>query len=180
MHEFTLAGFAEYLIEQKYDIEHANEVALEVGAAMIRDAAKAAIGTYTFPWQVLAASTQADRERQGFPANEPLLRTGEMRDSIGVRIIKAGHEAEIGSDNQIAVYQELGTSTIPARSFLAAAAAAKGKDVARVFRDVVGAAIAGRTIETELLHIVEEAAESIKRTVEKATFYDHEEQDTER
>lgn len=104
-------------------------VALEQACVVIEDEAKRVIGTYDYGWPELAGSTQADREKRGFPANEPLLRTGEMRDSIEHNV--AGKSGFVGSNADIAVYQELGTSRgIPPRSFLAGAAIHKGKEAA--------------------------------------------------
>ena len=42
----------------------------------------------------LAESTQAERVVQGYPANEPLLRTGELRDSIEHKLV-SGDEAQV-------------------------------------------------------------------------------------
>jgi phage gpG-like protein len=106
----------------------ARHEALEVAAVIIEGEAKAVIGTYKYGWTELADSTKRDRERKGFPPNEPLLRTGELRDSIEH---SAGVEtAYVGSNLNIAVYQELGTSRIPPRSFLMGAAVHKGKEAA--------------------------------------------------
>jgi hypothetical protein len=93
---------------------------------IVETEAKRVIGTYDYGWPELAESTQADRVRQGCLADEPLLRTG---DSIEHTII-SDHEAQVGSNNDIAVYQELGTSRIPPRSFLAQAAVHAEKEVA--------------------------------------------------
>jgi phage gpG-like protein len=57
--------------------------------------------------------------KQGIFADEPLLRTGELRESIEKHVER--HEAVVGSDSKVAVAQELGTTTIPPRSFLGAA-----------------------------------------------------------
>lgn len=74
-------------------------------------------------WPPLAPSTVAEKERLGYTGQvsptDPLLRTGEMRDSIKVEI--AGLEIAIGSTNKTALYQEMGTSRIPPRPFLALA-----------------------------------------------------------
>lgn len=67
----------------------------------------------------LAESTQEERVHKGFSADETLLRTGQLRDSI-----KWEHESTrktvFGSDDPKAPYHEFGTIRIPARSFLAA------------------------------------------------------------
>jgi phage gpG-like protein len=123
-----------------HDIEVAKKTAIHVMAQMIADEAKRVLGTYDYDWTQLAASTQADRVQAGFAANEPLLRTGELRDSIEHKVV-SDDEAQIGSNLDIAVYQELGTQTIPPRSFLAAAAAHKGEDAAKVAGKIIANAI---------------------------------------
>jgi len=69
----------------------------------------------------LAPSTQADRLKKGFSADETLLRTGELKRSIAW-----GHTGSlttvVGSFDKKAIYHELGTGHIPARSFLASTA----------------------------------------------------------
>lgn len=108
----------------------ARHEALEKAAELIEGEAKRVIGTYKYGWPELAESTKKDRVRKGFPENEPLLRTGEMRDSIEHT---AGVEtAYVGSNNDKAVWQELGTSRIPPRSFLMGAAMHKGREAAEI------------------------------------------------
>lgn len=67
-------------------------------------------------WKELAPSTKSERERLGYPPNEPLLRSGGLRDTIKSEV--KGLTAVIGSDSDIMVWQELGTSRIPPRSAL--------------------------------------------------------------
>ena len=171
MREFDLFRFAEFCAHDlPHEVQHAREKALEAGAQIIQKEARRVIGTYDYGWEQLAQSTQADREKKGFPANEPLLRTGELRDSIHYQILKRGHLAEIGSDSDIAVYQEMGTSTIPARPFLAGAAVKTEKQITKVVRAIVGAATAGaghRSIEGEILHIAGEALKELKEFAEE-------------
>jgi phage gpG-like protein len=61
-------------------------------------------------------------------ADTPLLETGELRDSIEGNA--DSHEAYIGSNHDCAVFQEMGTATIPPRPFLTAAAMHKRQEVA--------------------------------------------------
>jgi hypothetical protein len=107
--------------------------AMEEPCMVVKIEAKRVIGTYDYGWPPLAESTKKDRIRQGFPADEPLLRTGKMRASIGYRVEIEGAGLEVvglvGSDDMIAVYQELGTWRIPPRSFLGEAAMHKEVDV---------------------------------------------------
>jgi phage gpG-like protein len=127
MKEFnSLAAFASHLLA----VEAAEVLALHHGlkavAKAIEATAKAEIGHYQpavgpfQAWPELADSTKADRVRQGFSENDPLLRTGEMRDSISHEV--SGLEAVIGSDSDVMVWQELGTKTIPPRPVLGPAA----------------------------------------------------------
>lgn len=94
----------------------------KLGAEAIEKDAKSRIGTYQdggggFPaWANLAQSTIDDRIRKGFTPDDPLLRTGELRDSIEHQV--SGTEAVIGTPDIVALYQEQGTSTIPPRPFL--------------------------------------------------------------
>ena len=95
-------------------------------AVAIEKTAKDEIGHYQGEvgpfagWVQLAESTQADRVAKGYTANDPLLRTGELRDSIGHQV--GGLEAVVGSTSDIMVYQELGTERIPPRAVLGPAA----------------------------------------------------------
>jgi len=95
-------------------------------AERIEKTAKAEIGHYQpevgpfAGWVELADSTKADRVAKGFTENDPLKRTGALADSISHQV--GGLEAVIGSDSEIMVYQELGTSSIPPRAVLGPAA----------------------------------------------------------
>lgn len=103
--------------------------ALEHAAVIVETEAKRVIGTYEArpEWPDLAEATKADRVRQGYAENEPLLRTGEMRDSIEHNV--DGRVAHVGSNDDKAVWQELGTRTIPPRSFLKSSAVSKAKEI---------------------------------------------------
>lgn len=70
-------------------------------------------------WAELSDATKAGRVRQGYAADEPLLRNGATRDSIEYK--SSEKSFEVGSDSDIAVYQELGTAANPPRPFLAPA-----------------------------------------------------------
>jgi phage gpG-like protein len=111
-------------------------VALEDGCKIVEDEAKRVIGTYDYGWIPLKPETVA-RKATG---DSPLLETGEMRESIEHTVV--GHSGFVGTNSDIAVFQELGTSRIPPRSFLAGAAMRKGQEVA----DAVGGKIFTRMI----------------------------------
>jgi len=89
---------------------------VEDGSNLILKTVQAQIGHYLdgpepgLPTAPLAKSTIDDRIRKGFTPDDPGLRTGEMRDSYGVRIDEAGQTvaASIGSDDIKAIVFELG------------------------------------------------------------------------
>ena len=90
--------------DAKPEMEHVGQ--------LVEDTAKEVIGTYDLGWAPLAASTIAQKAN----GDTPLLESGAMRDSIGH--ITESRSVSIGSNDQDAVWQELGTAKIPARSFL--------------------------------------------------------------
>lgn len=141
----SLAAFAARLSLIAMEIEPATQSALEKSAQMIETEAKRVIGTYEYGWPQLAPATRADRVAKGFPENEPLLRTGEMRDSIEHTVGK--NEAHIGSNNEKAVWQELGTSRgTPPRSYLGDAAMRKAPEVVSLIGHDAAGVIAGRKV----------------------------------
>jgi phage gpG-like protein len=107
------------------------QVALTEIAAKIAEDARNKIGHEQHDWAELADATIASKEQKGEPTPDPLLATGELRDSI--QFVVEGHTAVIGSDDPVAVYQELGTETIPPRPFLSSAAAENAGLVETVF-----------------------------------------------
>lgn len=102
-----------------------NGIAHALGEA-VQERAKEKVGEYQpashgfDAWAPLAQATMDQRVSKGFPANNPLLRSGELRDSITMR--SEGNGAIIGSTLDIALYQENGTENIPPRPFLGPAA----------------------------------------------------------
>ena len=157
MKEFRDIGqFVAFLSRIPAAVAEAEKKGLGAAGAMIEAEAKAEIGHYQeaagpLPaWAELADSTKADRVKQGFSANDPLLRTGALRDSISHEV--DGKRVVVGSDSDIAVYQELGTmwsaetgaSVIPPRSFLGGAMFRKAEDAAKVLGLAVANAVAGK------------------------------------
>jgi hypothetical protein len=128
-----LASFAAHLMAVAVESEVLKHELLDEACKLVENEAKRVIGTYEYGWPQLAESTQADRERHGFAPNEPLLRTGGMRESIEHTV--HGTDGFVGSNDPKAKWQELGTSRgIPPRSFLGGAAAHEGPKIA----DLVG------------------------------------------
>jgi phage gpG-like protein len=121
----TLANMAAHLAMADARILQGLHLALEKSAQKVEKRAKGKLGNYQDDngmhpaWAELADSTKADRVNKGFSENDPLLRTGGLRDSITHET--RGLTAVIGTDSDVAVYQELGTAKIPPRPFLGAA-----------------------------------------------------------
>jgi hypothetical protein len=128
--EFDILGFVKHIAALEVALPMAEHSALEHAAVIVEKEAKDVIGTYRYDWPELAESTQTQRVQLGFSANEPGLRTGEMRDSIEHVV---GHkEAHVGSNDERLLWFELGTSRQPPRSVLAEAAMHKGEEVSHV------------------------------------------------
>ena len=142
MREFSLAGFVAFLPSLALEVEHANHSALEKAAQIVEEEAKRVIGTYDYNWPPLAESTLKNKA-----ADTPLLETGEMRDSI--EHVSDHKEAQIGSNNDKAVWQELGTKTIPPRSFLAGALQHKAEEVVEIIGRDITKALAGEVVVGE-------------------------------
>lgn len=129
------------------------EFASEIGAKLVQKAAKHKIGEYQdavgpFPeWEELADSTEMQKARAGYPVDSPLLRTGEMRDSISYHASPAGFE--VGSPSEIAVYQEFGTATIPPRPFLGPALFENAPAVVEALGKSIEANLAGKVKVTK-------------------------------
>jgi hypothetical protein len=110
-------------------VEASKKAALTRAAKVIQKEAKRVIGTFDYGWPPLADSTVA---RKGH--DDPLIDYSSghpgalIRDTIDTKVI--GSSAFIGSDSDVAAFNELGTSKAPPRSFLAGAAHAKGKEAA--------------------------------------------------
>ena len=92
----------------------------------IQKAAQTKVGHYQesvgpFPdWAPLAESTKEDRVRHGYTADNPLLRDGTLRDSYTTA--QDGAHGAVGSAEDVALMQEVGTSRIPPRPVLGPAA----------------------------------------------------------
>jgi len=98
------------------------EIGFHIIVQEIEETAREDIGVYQpaygpfEAWAPLAESTKADRVRQGYTEDEPLLRSGELRDSIESEVV--GLAAIVGTKSQIGFWQEVGTENIPPRPFI--------------------------------------------------------------
>lgn len=101
------------------DMRDEAPIKLAIGLEKIGELAKTLAaeypGTYQRGWAPLAESTLRDKERQGYPTPSPLLRTGEMAASYEKAVDPVELEVTIGSEDPVALYQEMGTSKMPPR-----------------------------------------------------------------
>lgn len=139
---FTLNTMAAHLLSLAAHMPMAQQSALARAADIVETEAKAEIGHYQGSAGPFAAwaPLKPDTIKQKLTGDSPLLETGDMRDSIGS--VVGITEAHVGSDDDKAVWQELGTSRgIPPRSFLGGAAARKSKEVSHVIGQTMHAAL---------------------------------------
>lgn len=139
-HEFaTLRGFAAHLARLAAAGPEVTDAIAEQAGEAIRDDAKAKLGHYQpaagpfKSWAPLAELTMVERMHYGFTPNDPLLRSGQLRDAIECTVRPDGaavgvpHGPHIEPDGtvedvgEIAMKMELG-STAPPRPFLGPAA----------------------------------------------------------
>lgn len=163
--EFSSVGaLAEYLESRMSAVEAALREGVRQGGELIQHEAKSEIGHYQaaagpFPeWAPLAEATLdgyttangrhfPGKVDFGFsPPDNPLLRTGELRDAIGMvhddrhavvgvpdRTVGTGTpEDPIRNVGDVAFWHEFGTDKMPPRSFLGRAAFLKGKEAAHL------------------------------------------------
>jgi hypothetical protein len=135
--ELSLLGAIEMFTVMGLEAGHENHKALDRCGKLVAKEVYRVIGTYDYGWPQLGPSTQSQREFLGFEPNDPLLRTGSMRDSVWYKV--EHDQVTIGTDNQIAVWQELGTTRIPPRPFLEGALHQKTPEVL----DVIGRTVVG-------------------------------------
>lgn len=99
-------------------------------------------------WEELAESTKEQKERLGYGDEgndwQPLLREGNLRDSIGYEVNMPGLYAIVGSKSKIAAFQEFGTSRgIPPRPFIGTAFYKNKEMIAQIFGKAIYYGIAG-------------------------------------
>lgn len=159
----SLGSFALHLLTTAAAISAAEDKALESVGRLVEKEAKKKIGEYQpqagpfVAWAWLAPATIDDKERKGFaPPDNPLLRSGEMRDSI--EHARVGKEVHIGSNNDKAVWQELGTRRMPPRSFLGSAAFENVDKIVNRIGAATAMALAGQGVHNGNIDIIEAKA----------------------
>ncbi|WP_353192107.1 hypothetical protein [Pandoraea pnomenusa] len=156
MKEFgSLGQFAQHLVSLQAGVALELHRGLKRVAVAVDATARSEFGEYQPAvgpfegWSPLADSTKAERERLGYTPDDPLLRSGELRDTLGNEV--KGHEAVIGSTSDVMVYQELGTDTIPPRPVLGPSVERNHELIRKVLgRALVAGLVGGAAIPAHL------------------------------
>jgi phage gpG-like protein len=164
---YSLAAFALKLGAIEADLKLAGSGIIAEWCWAVRENARSALGTYRYGWEPLAASTLARKSE-----DTPLLETGQLRDSIG---IKLSHDrGEVGTNDPYAEFHEHGSSHEPPRSFMLNAALEATGQIHKWADHYIGAAIAGRGMHATnlatILHrvrIILEIAREVKRVINR-------------
>jgi hypothetical protein len=163
MMDFDSPGaFADHLLRVAARLPVAEAAAMDEGAKVIQDAAKASLGEYQGAagpfgeWAPLAERTREERMAQGYSEDEPLKRSALLGENIercaearearvGVPDREVAHPYDSRTENigEIAEDLEFGTVDMPPRSFLGRAAFVHGEGAAGVVLSVVAAAVSG-------------------------------------
>ncbi|SOY56859.1 hypothetical protein [Cupriavidus taiwanensis] len=147
----SLADFANHLTVMAAESKVVTGYMVEKGAESIQKIAKSEIAHYQpavgpfAKWEELTAETEFEKIRLGYPVDAPLLRTGEMRDSISYVVSLERNAAVIGSDDQKMVWHEQGTPKMPPRAVLGPAAIRANEDLKPRFSRTIAAWLAGRS-----------------------------------
>ncbi|MGA3116445.1 MAG: hypothetical protein ABSF90_18640 [Syntrophobacteraceae bacterium] len=154
MEVFELEGFATYLTHCA-EKGMQNHPGLELCAQIVELTAKDEIGGYqpglgAFPaWAPLTESTMEEKERLGFaPPDNPLMRTRALQESISHEV--ENDEARIGSDSEIMVYHEFGTSKMAMRPVLGPALVRNLEIIERVLVKFTTGGFVRETLTKEL------------------------------
>ena len=141
------------LLREMQHVAHALDSVVQTNLAEAMDAeaqkmvqfARDMFGHYEHPgdWPQLAEATQQDRERLGFPPNEPLLREGTLRDSYSydLTVTPSVIFLMVGSDDPRSILHELGTATMPPRPVLGPTANAFEQEMEGILGEKVASAI---------------------------------------
>jgi phage gpG-like protein len=165
---FSLLGFVRHLAVLEADMHAAEHAIIMKACIMIANAAKEALGTYEFGWVSLKPETIARKMR----GDSPLLETAELKNSIQWNA--SGNTGAVGTDLDRGMWMEFGTSKIPPRSFLAAAAQQQEHLIHEMAIKAVRSVMRGEHGSNELrellhvLHLVKHAAEKLNEMIPEA------------
>lgn len=144
----TFRGFPELLMflrTAEMSAQAVQQAGMKAAGKFLVEEARAEIGTEDQAWPPLAPSTVAEKDRLGYTgrvsATDPLLRTGELRDSIESAVDDRG--VVLGSTDPVMVFHELGTERMPPRPVLATTMLRHGDYATEIVAGHVVAAVAG-------------------------------------
>lgn len=160
----SLDQFVAHLASVAREIPKRQSLALRDGGEVIQKEARAEIGTLQSragpfgAWPELSPRTQQERVKAGYSPNDPLRRSGALRDHIELNhdgkqavvgvpseMVGSGTDADpIRNIGDVAIAMELGTDRVPARSFLGRSAFVKGHEAVGAMASVLTDAISGR------------------------------------
>lgn len=142
----TIQNFVGFLGHVAAGISKAEHRGLDKAGALIEAEARKKIGLENEGWAPLAPSTIERKTAAGhvgrISATDPLFATGELRASLSHEV--KDRAVYIGTPDHVGVYQEIGTSRIPPRPFLSAAAHEHGAQAAKLAGHEVALAVAGK------------------------------------
>jgi phage gpG-like protein len=161
---YSVVGFIAKLKAIEHDMNALGPAIVARACEMVCEEAKRVIGEGYPYWPALKPETLARKMM-----NTPLLETGELRASIEWQ--SHGLEGAVGSNNDKAVWHELGTARIPPRSFLMGAAMAMEPKIYKMAERAVVAVMLGKGLASaemrELIHLLRHAAHAMKETAEE-------------
>lgn len=114
--KIKLNAFIDLLPELARQVKASVQQELEQIAPQILETVQNKIGAYQEGWEPLADATQKEREEHGYSPDNPLLRTGNLRNSYSTHVNE--NQIIIGSFDPDAEYMEIGTTSIPPRPIL--------------------------------------------------------------
>jgi hypothetical protein len=163
MRTFSLLGFAAHLATVERDMREVGPMIVAKACEMVCAEAKRVLGTHDYGWPELKPETIARKIR----GDTPLLETGKLRDSIEWN--SHGLEGHVGSNDPKAVWNELGTSRAPPRSFLVGAAQTLEGEIHKMAARAAIAVMAGRGLHSaemrellHVLHLIKDTAHKVK------------------
>jgi hypothetical protein len=122
------------------------EIGLEKVGQLAESIAAELPGHYQPGWAPLAESTLKDKAAKGFPVPSPLKRTGKMAGSYKKEVLLSELALVIGSEDKVALFQEMGTSRIPPRPVLHLALQRSLPFAADVFGEVAMSLMTGKAL----------------------------------
>ena len=155
----SFEGMALHLLLAKAASTPALHLAVKDAVKLVAKTAQGEIGHYQeqmeapnggigfFPaWELLAESTEREKEALGYPLDAPLLRTGQFRDSVKGDAV--GLNGIVGTDDDVALYHEMGTDHMPPRPVFGPAGARNEVEIQRLFLE----ALTGAMIFADVTH----------------------------